>query len=426
MTFNMTTPYKILCQNGKMGASKQNDLTQNIAPIYDEVKIFSYTIVWAKHDGKWGQVSGISTPALIYDEIAPVYSVSGLLAVQKGNKAGFVNMHGEEVVPCIFDYVWPFEKDNSRAIAILDGKLVVIDSEGKLHSELSHVPCFFFWECEPGIGLFLACRQWSVTDRLGNVLDAPYGGVVDGPLLLIGGPSGNYLVSDTRIMSPLCKEIDNCHGGFCAFVELTPGDERRWSGHKGYLNCNAEVAIPAVYDEVGEFNDGRAPVEKDGERYFINENGERLNDGIPSEDEFIDWDDHCWKEFYRYPGCDDCPYAMPVSPKPANHQIDWVWNAFDGIYEKLTSDSVEYYGINGEPLDIAEHIDPQNIDLYKGKKVLSAICRVYEEDFVDEELGEICKVDRYDLILSYGDIIDEDAIRLIKESERLTAIMIEK
>ena len=56
MTFNMTTPYKILCQNGKMGASKQNDLTQNIAPIYDEVKIFSYTIVWAKHDGKWGQV----------------------------------------------------------------------------------------------------------------------------------------------------------------------------------------------------------------------------------------------------------------------------------------------------------------------------------------------------------------------------------
>ena len=92
MTFNMTTPYKILCQNGKMGASKQNDLTQNIAPIYDEVKIFSYTIVWAKHDGKWGQVSGISTPALIYDEIAPVYSVSGLLAVQKGNKAGFVKI----------------------------------------------------------------------------------------------------------------------------------------------------------------------------------------------------------------------------------------------------------------------------------------------------------------------------------------------
>ena len=238
--------------------------------------------------------------------------------------------------------------------------------------------------------------------------------------------TGAYLVSDTRIMSPLCKEIDNCHGGFCAFVELTPGDERRWSGHKGYLNCNAEVAIPAVYDEVGEFNDGRAPVGKDGERYFINENGERLNDGIPSEDEFIDWDDHCWEEFYRYPGCDDCPYAMPVSPKPANHQIDWVWNAFDGIYEKLTSDSVEYYGINGEPLDIAEHIDPQNIDLYKGKKVLSAIWRIYEEDFVDEELGEICKVDRYDLILSYGDIIDEDAIRLIKESERLTAIMIEK
>ena len=117
---------------------------------------------------------------------------------------------------------------------------------------------------------------------------------------------------------------------------------------------------------------------------------------------------------------------MPVFPKPVNHQIDWVWNAFDGIYEKLTSDNVEYYGINGEPLDIAEHIDPQNIDLYKGKKVLSAICRVYEEDFVDEELGEICKVDRYDLILSYGDIIDEDAIRLIKESERLTAIMIEK
>ena len=45
---------------------------------------------------------------------------------------------------------------------------------------------------------------------------------------------------------------------------------------------------------------------------------------------------------------------------------------------------------------------------------------------MDEELGEICKVDRYRQILPDGGIIDEDVIQLIKESERLTAIMIEK
>lgn len=45
---------------------------------------------------------------------------------------------------------------------------------------------------------------------------------------------------------------------------------------------------------------------------------------------------------------------------------------------------------------------------------------------MDEELGEICKVDRYRQILPGGGIIDEDVIQLIKESERLTAIMIEK
>ncbi len=47
-------------------------------------------------------------------------------------------------------------------------------------------------------------------------------------------------------------------------------------GKWGYLDCNGDVAIPMIYDEAGNFKDGRAEVQIEGERFYIDIKGLKL------------------------------------------------------------------------------------------------------------------------------------------------------
>ena len=48
-------------------------------------------------------------------------------------------------------------------------------------------------------------------------------------------------------------------------------------GKWGYLDRKGDVAIPVIYDEAGNFKNGKAEVRLDTDRFYIDVNGRRLN-----------------------------------------------------------------------------------------------------------------------------------------------------
>lgn len=56
--------------------------------------------------------------------------------MKKGEKYGYINTKGEEIIPCIYDYVYYFEE--GLAVVEKDSKKGYIDKEGK-----EVIPCVY-------------------------------------------------------------------------------------------------------------------------------------------------------------------------------------------------------------------------------------------------------------------------------------------
>ena len=68
-----------------------------------------------------------------------------------------------------------------------------------------------------------------------------------------------------------------------------------------------------------------------------------------------------------------------------------------------------------ELFGMAEEInaDKKNLNKYKGKKLAARVLKTWNEDFVDEDSGEIVSITRNEIILEMDSIIDEKAIEAI-------------
>ncbi|KAF0203410.1 MAG: hypothetical protein FD170_1129 [Bacteroidetes bacterium] len=78
-------------------------------------------VIKAKKDGKYGYIN-YKNDILIkfkYDYIDQ--PSNGMIAVKNGDKYGFINTIGEEIIPCIYDKVYPFT-ENGNASVIKNGK----------------------------------------------------------------------------------------------------------------------------------------------------------------------------------------------------------------------------------------------------------------------------------------------------------------
>ncbi len=69
-----------------------------------------------------------------YEEIFPFEN--GRAKVQRNLKFGYINDTGEEIVECKFDYIGPYK--NGRAVVKIDGRLEIIDTEGAVITEGNH------------------------------------------------------------------------------------------------------------------------------------------------------------------------------------------------------------------------------------------------------------------------------------------------
>ncbi len=67
-----------------------------------------------------------------YDKIGP-YNKKGWARVEKGGKVGYIDMSGTEVIECIYDEVYPFEK--GRAKIVKNGKYGLVRETGEVYVE---------------------------------------------------------------------------------------------------------------------------------------------------------------------------------------------------------------------------------------------------------------------------------------------------
>ena len=76
--------------------------------------------------------SELSSSLQKYDEL--VFFDEGMFCAVKGNKHGFVNINGEEVVPCKYDYAEPFSEGLAKVK--LNGKYGYVNTKG-----VEVIPC---------------------------------------------------------------------------------------------------------------------------------------------------------------------------------------------------------------------------------------------------------------------------------------------
>lgn len=119
-----------------VGVFAQHKSKNKVVKGYDAIYPFKNGKAKVEKGGKVGyiNVSGEEFIPCKYDAIYPFEL--GKAKVERNGKFGFINEAGEEVIEAKFDYIGPFK--NGRAIVRYDGKLEVIDTEGNVLTEGNH------------------------------------------------------------------------------------------------------------------------------------------------------------------------------------------------------------------------------------------------------------------------------------------------
>ena len=209
------------------------------------------------------------------------------------HKKGFVNLLGKEVIPCIYDWAWDF---NEGLVNVkLNGKYGFIDKTGK-----EVVPCIYeetVLDFSEGLAGVKLNGKWGFVDKTGKeVIPCVYG---DAGHVNLGGAT--QVKIDYPSFSEGLAEVKL--NGKWGFVDKT-GKEvipfiygYAWGFHEGvaivcihgaplngiarfkcgFINKNGHEVIPCIYDDAKPFSNGLANVLLNGEWFYIDKNGNRVN-----------------------------------------------------------------------------------------------------------------------------------------------------
>ncbi|HYF32566.1 MAG TPA: WG repeat-containing protein [Chitinophagaceae bacterium] len=234
--------------------------------------------------------------------IAPVY---------KNGKWGYINQHNELVIPFRFDDADVFSENKATVNTggkinedgwVEGGRWGVIDANGNYIINPSY-DLLNPYSC--GRACFRLMDRWGFIDDGGNVIAPPlysmaeeyadnlaavqnkeyrygyldlHGKVAIGfdfsfaysfrEGLGVAQDEGGWMVMDTQgniILRPDVRRLQQFIGGRAGAMNF----EQR----SGFLNSKGEWAIAPVYDEVGWFAEGMAPVSRNGTWGFVNDEG---------------------------------------------------------------------------------------------------------------------------------------------------------
>lgn len=122
-----------LCQltdrNNKKGIVDSNG--NIVIPfVYDDlIQMQLEGVIKAKENGKYGYINYNNEILIKFDYDYIDQPFNGMIAVKKGDKYGFINTKGNQIVPCVYDKVYPFT-EYGKASVIKSGKSGYVLKDG--------------------------------------------------------------------------------------------------------------------------------------------------------------------------------------------------------------------------------------------------------------------------------------------------------
>ena len=255
-------------------------------------------------------LEGLAKAVVNYDMVSDFHE--GLAMVTKGDKYGFIDKMGNEVIPCIYDFMeytdcsfheglafvrqgdsgyfinkegkkaFDFKYDAANhfsdglAIVWKDGKTGYIDTKGNEVIALSDK--YAYYDFSEGLAAVGKDGKYGFIDKSGNlVIPINYDD--------IGEKDGEPYFHEG--LSAVCKNekygyIDKSGKEVIPFkytyaLDFSEGlavvkQNDKW----GFIDKNGSIVIPCVFDNPAVFSEGYAAVSKDGKYYIIDKNGKEV------------------------------------------------------------------------------------------------------------------------------------------------------
>jgi len=323
--------------DGKWGYIDTNG-NEIIPHIYNDARDFHKGLASVQKNDKWGVIDkrGNEVIAFAYDYISEF--MDGVAYFIKNDKYGVVDNKGEEVSPPVYRYAW-FDDDKNLVMysegegaLIFDRKSrqisesikpnygsgwanVIFNEPHKIYKWLENLDCkeclefgeYICVENKDGKqGLFnksgkeilplIYERIWVCNEKVIEVTKNGKQGLLD-----IGGKEiipfiynvlygisdgmirvmkcGKYGFIDEityqELLPPVYEVAEDFHEGLAAVAK--EWCEFSQEGSKwGFIDKQGNEVIPLIYDEVSEFKDGFAYVEKDGKMGIIDKTGKEI------------------------------------------------------------------------------------------------------------------------------------------------------
>lgn len=257
-------------------------------------------------------LEGLAKAAVNYDAVGDFHD--GLAMVTKGEKYGFIDKMGNEVVPCIYDFMEETDCSFHEGLAFVHqgDNYYFIDKEGKKAFDFKYdgIPTSF----SEGLAAVWKDGKCGYIDKEGNEvipLSDKYSGekFSDGMLAVFKDEKYGFVNTKGELLIPYTFEAQSemgdaseFHEGFTIVYndgspscvdksgkELSIGDYSfildfndgmavvNRDNKYGFIDTSGKEVIPCAYEEATSFSEGYAFVKKDGKYMQIDKSGKILN-----------------------------------------------------------------------------------------------------------------------------------------------------
>ena len=190
----------------------------------------------------------------------------GFARVNNGNKYGFINSKGDEVIPCKYDYACDFSE--GLALVSMNGKYGFVNRNGELVTPCKYDGAEDFSE---GLALVRMNGKYGFVNKKGKlIIPCKY-------VKALSFSEGMSLVRNEQYKQGFINKKGEwiIHNKYDEVSTFSEGLARVRIGNKyGFINNHVELAIPCKYDYVDVFSEGLARVRIGNKYGFIDNKGE--------------------------------------------------------------------------------------------------------------------------------------------------------
>jgi len=193
---------------------------------------FYNNVAWVEteYQKKWQLINRKEEVILKRDYFSVFEYLNGLAEIESlNNKYGFVNYKGEEIIPPIYDHIYPFK--NNLAVAVLNNKKGIVDTHGATilehqYEDISslHVDSnYFVITKNHKIGLFFALNKKLIKPSYENSIFTNFTSTFRGKELYSNLSSNVFLL----LKNSMIEAYDSANGSLLYFLSLQRNYERR-------------------------------------------------------------------------------------------------------------------------------------------------------------------------------------------------------